>query len=185
MVLGFPHIGQQVNAIAIPLKSAGKEDVSFRPALTHLRQEWEQVVGISSRPADGYFLVGEYLSGIRWKNYPESLRDAFSESVAGIADAIQQPIRYAGPGQYSFFTQPSRWQKIQVQSSSVVCLPETQPTDGALLSALNYGIASVSYPFGLRRYVFMNGACSPKPRPGWNVALCMDCLQIAQKTADL
>lgn len=154
VVLGFPHIGQQASAIAIPLrtlarfwvayywpfadtappilqaqKSAGKEDVSFRPMLTRLRLEWEKVVGTSSRPADGYFLIGEYLSGARWKNYPESLRDAFSQSVSGIVDAIQQPIRYAGPGQYSVFTQPSRWQKIQAQSSSVVCLPETQPTD--------------------------------------------------------
>lgn len=133
VVLGFPHIGRQASAIAIPLKtlagfwvayywpfvdaahpilqaqkSRGKEDVSFRPVLTRLRQEWEKVIGVSSQPADGYFLVGEYLSGARWKNYPETLRSAFSETVLGIVDAIQQPIRYAGPGQYSVFAQPVR-----------------------------------------------------------------------------
>lgn len=154
VVLGFPHIGRQASAIAIPLrtlarfwvayywpfadaahpilqaqKSIGKEDVSFRPVLTRLRREWEQGLGISSQPADGYFLVGEYLSGTRWRNYPETLRNAFSEAVVGIVDALQQPIRYAGPGQYSVFAQPACWQKIQTQSYSVVCLPETRPTD--------------------------------------------------------
>jgi len=128
VVLGFPHIGQQANAIAIPLrtlarfwvayywtfmdqmtiilqaqKSTGKEDLSFRPALTDLRKEWESVVGLS-RPADGYFLVGEYLSKARWMHYPPVLYHAFSVAVLGIVDALQQPIRYAGPGLYSVFT---------------------------------------------------------------------------------
>ena len=153
VVLGFPHIGQQASAIAIPLrtlarfwvayywpfmdemapilqaqKSTGKEDLSFRPALTDLRKEWESVVGLS-RPADGYFLVGEYLSKARWMHYPPVLYHAFSVAVLGIVDALQQPIRYAGPGQYSVFAQPKSWRKIRTESATIVCLPETIPDD--------------------------------------------------------
>ena len=84
VVMGFLHIGQGANSIAIPLRtlarfwvayywpfvnkqqtvlqghrSRGKEDMSFRPALTRLREEWEKLVRVS-RPSDGYFLVGSF-----------------------------------------------------------------------------------------------------------------------------
>lgn len=158
VVLGFPQIGRQGRAIAIPLRTLarfwvayywpfvdpanpilqarqarGKEDISFRPALTRLRQEWERGLGTTSRPSDGFFLVGECLSGVRWKSYQQSLRDAFSAAVEGIAAALQQPIRYAGPGQYSVFSRPARWRDILAGSSAVVCLPETRPGDLCLV----------------------------------------------------
>jgi hypothetical protein len=149
VVLGFPHIGPGAVSIAIPLRtlarfwvayywpfvdprgpiqqgqrSAGKEDLSFRPSLTRLRQEWEKLVG-SSHPSDGYFLVGEFLSEIRMKAYPEPLVEAFSQVIRTITLAIQQPIRYAGPDQYGVFPPPHRWSQIQVTVPSVTCLPET------------------------------------------------------------
>jgi len=136
VVLGFPHISQGSASIALPLRTlarfwvayywpfvnpeqailqgqqtSGKEDISFRPALTHLRREWEKLVGVS-RPSDGHFLVGEFLSEIRMNAYPKSLSKSFSEVIRAITTAIQQPIRYASPDQYNVFAPPRRWKDI-------------------------------------------------------------------------
>lgn len=153
MAIGFPHIGQGFLSIAIPLRTlarfwvayywpfvnsqklipqgqqaSGKEDISFRPALNHLREEWEKLVGVSL-PSDGYFLVGESLSRIHMKAYPQSLLEAFSKAIQAIIIAIQQPIRYAGPDQYGVFAPPRQWKHIRAARQSIACLPETQPTD--------------------------------------------------------
>lgn len=73
LVLGYPHMAQNGTAIAVPLKQLaqfwvayywpfvaqeqpirqgqqirGKQDLSFRLALTQLRQEWEKIVGASN-----------------------------------------------------------------------------------------------------------------------------------------
>ncbi len=157
VVMGFPQIGRGSASIAIPLRtlarfwvayywpfvnpqqailqgqrSPGKEDISFRPALTHLREEWEKIVG-TSRPSDGYFLVGEFLSETRMRAYPKDLSGAFSEAIRAITIAIQQPIRYAGPDQYGVFAPPRRWKEIQSTASSISCLPETHSDDLCVL----------------------------------------------------
>jgi transposase len=74
------------------------------------------------------------INEFRGKRMKEVIEDVFSgvveQLIAGVRDkfflrrqeivnAIQQPIRYAGVGQYSVFTRPARWQKIQMQASSV------------------------------------------------------------------
>lgn len=157
VVLGFPHIGQGSSRIAIPLKtlarfwvayywpfvdprqpipqgqqSRGKGDISFRPAMTRLRQEWERILG-TSHPSDGYFLVGEFLSAMHMQGYPRSLVEAFHQAIRAITVAIQQPIRYAGPEQYEVFAPPRRWDQIRQKEPSTACLPETQPEELCLL----------------------------------------------------
>lgn len=157
VVMGFPQIGIGAASVAIPLRtlarfwvayywpfvnpqqailqgqhSSGKEDISFRPALTHLREEWEKILGVS-RPSDGYFLVGEFLSKARMRTYPEALSGTFSEAIRAITTAIQQPIRYAGPDQYGVFAPPRRWKDIQSAGSAIACLPETRPDDLCVL----------------------------------------------------
>lgn len=157
VVIGFPHIRKDSTPIAIPLRtlarfwvayywpfvnssqgilqgqhSSGKEDISFRPALVHLREEWEKIAG-PSRPSDGYFLVGEFLSETRMRAYPLALKVAFSAAVNAITTAIQQPIRYAGPDQYGAFALPRRWKDIQAAGSSITPLPETNSNDLCVL----------------------------------------------------
>ncbi|MBN2385558.1 MAG: hypothetical protein JXB85_00960 [Anaerolineales bacterium] len=157
VVLGFPHVGQGAAAIAIPLRilarfwvayywpfvdpqqailqgqqARGREDISFRPALTNLRQEWEKLVGVS-HPSDGYFLVGEFLSAIHMRAYPGPLVDAFHQAIRAITVAIQKPIRYAGPDQYGVFAPPRKWDQIQQTEPAAACLPETRPEDMCVL----------------------------------------------------
>lgn len=72
-------------------------DVSFRPALTRLRSEWEEHLG-TARPADGFLLVAELRVPRIASGYPPTLREAYRVAVAAVARALAQPIRYAGPG---------------------------------------------------------------------------------------
>ena len=136
VVLGYAHISESA-PVAIPLRMLasfwlayywpfaaadnpinqgmvmmGKQDISFRNALTQVRQEWQQLVE-NTRPSDGFFLTGEFLTAHRRNNYPPALVKAYYQAITDIADAIHQPIRYAGPGEYSVFAKPRRWKQMK------------------------------------------------------------------------
>ena len=153
VVLGYPQLGLHHSEIAVPLRmlakfwlayywpfvnpqgeikqarqAEGKQDISFRPGLSVLYQEWEKLVG-ASRPADGFYLVGEFASEHRRKSYPAELISAFSMAVDQVVDAILQPIRYAGPGEYSVFERPKRWHKLCVEKQGAICVPGTLDND--------------------------------------------------------
>jgi hypothetical protein len=153
IVLGYPQLGTQHAAIAVPLQmlarfwlayywpfvnplgeikqarqAEGKQDISFRPGLSALYQEWEKLVG-ASRPSDGFYLVGEFASEHRRKSYPSELISSFSTAVEQVVDAIQQPIRYAGSGEYSVFERPKRWSQLHTEKPGAVCVPGTLERD--------------------------------------------------------
>ncbi|MEP0949533.1 MULTISPECIES: HNH endonuclease domain-containing protein [Cyanophyceae] len=46
-------------------------NVAFRPALTKLRRQWEQVIGGLKNPADGFFLINELRSPRKHQCYPQ------------------------------------------------------------------------------------------------------------------
>ncbi len=156
VVMGYAHISEQF-PVAIPLrvlasfwiayywpfvdpnnpiqqgqKALGKHDVSFRPALTCLRQEWETLVA-NARPSDGFYLVSEFVTAHRRNSYPTRLIETYYETIAEITNAIQQPIRYAGPGEYSVFVHPKRWKHLQKEIPNIVSLPATGPNDACLV----------------------------------------------------
>ncbi|MBN2147986.1 MAG: hypothetical protein JW726_11385 [Anaerolineales bacterium] len=158
LALGYAHLGENNAALAIPLRSlanfwiayywpfvsaarpikqgihpADKQDISFRPALTQLRQEWEKVIDGNSLPSDGFYLVGEFQSAHRRSNYPDALIAAYDRTIRDIVDAIQQPVRYAGPGQYSVFKPPKPWKDLQSTSPYIVCIPGTQPYERCIV----------------------------------------------------
>jgi len=158
LALGYAHLSQDGASLAVPLRSLAnfwvayywpfvsaahpieqgihppdKQDISFRPALTQLRQEWEKVIGGNSLPSDGFYLVGEFQSAHRRSNYPAVLTRAYDRVIRDIADAIQQPVRYAGPGQYSVFGRPQRWQELKAANPRMVCIPGTQPNERCLV----------------------------------------------------
>jgi hypothetical protein len=158
LALGYAHLGETGMALAVPLRSlamfwvayywpfisaaqpiqqgihpANKQDISFRFALTQLRLAWEQLIGGNSLASDGFYLVGEFQSAHRRSNYPVVLIAAYDRAIRDIANAIQQPVRYAGSGQYSVFDPPQTWKNLQTSQPHIVCIPGTQPNDRCVI----------------------------------------------------
>jgi hypothetical protein len=158
VVLGYAHISED-SPVAIPLRmlasfwlayywpftdsnqpimqgrsAQGKLDISFRASMIKLRQEWLHLVE-SIRASDGFFLSNEFLTAHRRNNYPQELLKAYFQTLFDISDAIQQPIRYAGPGEYSVFTRPKRWKQIKIEIPGIVSIPNTSLDDLCLVIA--------------------------------------------------
>jgi len=103
-----------------------RNDVSFRPALTALRRQWQHTVHLTVLPSDGFFLVSDMRTPRRRATYDPDLQRAFDAAVTAIATAVQMPIRYAGPGQWTIFGKPMRWDQLP---AAVRALPGTQPQE--------------------------------------------------------
>lgn len=164
VVLNFPDLGFHQRDVAIPLKLLAqfwiayywpfvqfhepiyqgqrsvlkgeiRNDMTFRPQLTALRQEWEQVLGGSvSRPSDGFFLMGELRVPRKYHKYPQSLHQAYAETVAFIEKALEMPIKYAGLGHWEVFGKPC---KLKLLDHSVIAVPGTQSEDKCLIVEAN------------------------------------------------
>jgi len=105
-------------------RSGIANDMAFRPALTHLRETWERQIGIASLPSDGYVLINELRIPRKRVLFPEELITAYSTAVTAIGKTIEeQPIRYAGPGEWSVFEKPARY----APASATLPLPGTHP----------------------------------------------------------
>jgi 5-methylcytosine-specific restriction endonuclease McrA len=153
VVVGYPSLGDGERPVAIPLRllaeqwiayywpftdpgrpipqgisPATKQDMSFRGHLTALQQEWTLLVG-NSRPPDGFFLVSEMRTPRRRSQMPPALLSAYSSARKQISYAIQQPVRYAGPGQWSVFAQP----RTLAELDEVVPVPGTTTNDPCLV----------------------------------------------------
>lgn len=125
----WPFVG---NAPVLQGRPQGlKHDISFRPELTELRSYWDSLNGTSS-DADGYFLVGEARSSRRLQTYPPGLFERYHATIKAIVHAIQQPIRYAGVGNWSVFPKPQRWSALRSMGSAVE-IPGTVDSDLCLL----------------------------------------------------
>jgi hypothetical protein len=112
------------------LGASQRHDVSFRPALTHLRAEWQRALLLVSEAADGFFLLTEMRTPRRRATYPASLVRAYNQAIAAIATAIKMPIRYAGPAQWSIFPPPTQRQQLP---PATLALPGSLPTDMCVL----------------------------------------------------
>ena len=104
---------------------ATRNDVAFRPALTGLRTEWQQLVQFP-QPADGFFLLTEMRTPRRRETYAPSLCQAYRQAVVATASAIQMPIKYAGLGHWSVFDKPARFDQL---SPAILPLPGTHVQD--------------------------------------------------------
>jgi hypothetical protein len=109
-------------------------DMAFRPALTDLRRQWEQVVGGLKNPADGFFLINELRSPRKQQRYPQPLIDAYQTAISAIAKTIEMPIRYAGPGEWSLFEKPQASNQI---ANRTVAVPGTRVKDRCLIIPLD------------------------------------------------
>ena len=155
VVLMYPDVARQGQPVAVPLNrlaelwvayywpfadaqhpiyqgarairdEATRNDIAFRPALTNLRTEWQQLVQLTPQPADGFFLLTEMRTPRRRATYPPALQQAYRQTVVATAKAIQMPIKYAGPGHWSVFDAPARYDQLP---PTVLPLPGTQPQD--------------------------------------------------------
>ena len=106
-----------------------RNDVSFRPALTHLRSEWQRLLLATPEPADGFFLLTEMHTPRRRATYPVALLQAYDQAIVAIVTALKMPIRYAGPDQWSLFPPPARLSILP----PALALPGTLPTDLCVL----------------------------------------------------
>lgn len=125
-----------------------RNDLSFRPALTKLRQEWENLCGggielcgegiepgcgaidLNAGAPDGFLLSGEMRLPRKRAQYPEALVDAYDDAIKAISSALLQPIQYAGPGQWQIFARP---QRLDLLGESVVPIPGARPEDRCLV----------------------------------------------------
>ena len=159
VVLLYPDVARQGQPVAVPLSrlaelwvayywpfadaqlpiyqgarairdEATRNDIAFRPVLTNLRAQWQQLVQLTPRPADGFFLLTEMRIPRRRTTYQPALQQAYQQAVAATAKAIQMPIKYAGPGHWSVFDAPARYDQLP---PNVLPLPGTQPQDTCLV----------------------------------------------------
>jgi hypothetical protein len=155
VVLSFPDAGSHDRPIAIPLRVLAEywlayywpfvdprapisqgprslrngtlaNDMAFRPALAALRQAWQEVVGETVRPSDGFFLINEFRVTRRREGYPLTLRRAFGLAVSNVARSIEQPIHYAGPGEWGVFSRPVAFAAL---ADRAVAIPSTTAAD--------------------------------------------------------
>ena len=107
-----------------------RNDISFRPALEQLRKHWETVIQTGAIASDGFFLLSEFRTPRRRASYPVALQNAHKQAITAIVSAIQQPIRYAGVGEYTVFDKPKR---LSDMNASVSPLPGALPNDVCVL----------------------------------------------------
>lgn len=155
VVLTFPDLRTYQSDVAIPLKllaeywiayywpfvdpaqpirqgqqAKNSNDMAFRPALTELRRQWEEVIGGIKNPADGFFLINELRSPRKRQNYPDALKEAYQKAITAIAKTIQMPIRYAGLGEWSVFEKTQSYNEVAYR---MVAVPGTQVRDRCLI----------------------------------------------------
>jgi hypothetical protein len=109
-----------------------RQDMSFRLALTALRQTWETTTAAPGHPADGFVVRSELrLPRVR-DTFPLPLRTAYQTARDAIMEALAYPIQYAGPAgaTWSVFPRPARLAQLP---PTVVAIPGTQLTDRCLL----------------------------------------------------
>lgn len=160
LVLSYPGLAQHEQPVAVPLARIAelwaayywpfvgpqpvyqgprsmfqgtlRNDVSFRPALTQLRAEWQRTLLTTAEPADGFFLFTEMRTPRRRTTYPAPLVRAYDQAVTAIAAAIRKPIQYAGPEQWSLFPQPEPFGRL---AGHALPLPGTTLADVCVVIA--------------------------------------------------
>jgi hypothetical protein len=103
-------------------------DMSFRDELTALRLLWKTTMD-DNDPSAGFFLKNAMGMARERTTFAPDLAITYDATVKEIAKAIQQPIKFAGPGQYTVFDKPRKLHDLENVSS----IPSAQPTDLCLV----------------------------------------------------
>jgi hypothetical protein len=87
-----------------------KQDISFRPALTKLRQAWENMISSESLASDGFFLVSEFRSAHHHYQYPIPLIEASQLNIVCIPGTLaNEKCIVVDAELWSSFTELSLW----------------------------------------------------------------------------
>ena len=105
-----------------------RNDMAFRPSLRDLRARWEAMFGHSAA-GDGWMLVEQMRVPRLRDPFDATFRTAYRATVRKIADAVRQPLQYAGEGEWSVFTKPRRANTLPPST----WLPGTRPNDACTL----------------------------------------------------
>ena len=106
-----------------------QNDMAFRTALTGFRQLWQENWGGLSNPAVGFFVIEELRVARRRARYSPEVLSIYAQTQQKIARTIEMPIRYAGPGEWTVFDKPARYNRLQ----NVTAIPGTQAYDVCLV----------------------------------------------------
>ncbi len=106
-----------------------RSDMAFRPALTEFRRQWQEHWGGLSAPSDGFFIINELRVPRIRAQQPPALLKAYYQALKKIADTLQMPIRYAGPGEWTVFAKPRHLSELY----DVTAVPGTKPDDLCLV----------------------------------------------------
>jgi len=107
-----------------------RNDIAFRVELTLLRTLWNNQISQVEAPQDGFFVIDEMHRPSRKSTYSLEFVTAYQRAIQKIIQAIRQPIQYAGPGEWSVFDKPARYQQFQ---DRCIALPETKSSDYCLI----------------------------------------------------
>ncbi|THF70387.1 hypothetical protein E7T06_07950 [Deinococcus sp. Arct2-2] len=133
LVYYWPFVGKmQILQGARSLRVSGlTQDLSFRPALSALRAAWEGLPGTDDDPAAGALLLADYRVGRR--RLPPEVERQTEQVLKVIAQAVKQPVRYAGGrGPHALFSVPG-----PAGQQHGVPLPGILPTDTAFTVPAN------------------------------------------------
>ncbi|HKJ32659.1 MAG TPA: HNH endonuclease domain-containing protein [Balneolales bacterium] len=160
VVMNFPDAADQHRDIAIPLKLLAdywiayywsfvdvnyqvyqgprsnrngvlSNDISFRPELTELRKKWLDLNPGGNRPSDGFYLINEFRIKRKYQSYPLSFSNLYKRTNTKIRTALEQPIRYAGPGNWQVFEKPKPLRMYD--RSGIIALPGAKENEKCLL----------------------------------------------------
>jgi hypothetical protein len=157
VVLAYPDVGHDDRAVAVPLRMLAeawvayywpfmdaaapvaqgiqsllgerpRQDVAFRAHVTELRRVWEGIYGPSG-PAGGWLLVEHLRVARKRAAYPPALVRLYERTLTSVATAMRQPMRHAGPGEWSVFSPPRPLRDLD----GVQALPGARPADACLV----------------------------------------------------
>jgi hypothetical protein len=83
----WPFVGPQTSILQGPVSQRDgqiRQDMSFRSELRHLYQAWEQFIGSSAQPSDGYLLIADLRVERLRQQYPTQVIDAYAAARRAI-----------------------------------------------------------------------------------------------------
>ena len=160
VVLNFPDLAMAGQDVAVPLKmlaelwlayywafadptapilqgavavrgGVARNDFTFRPELTALRLQWDELQQTTASPADGFLLFNEMRVPRRRERCGPAVQAAYQTAVRKAMSALELPIRYAGQGEatYSVFAPP----RLYADLPEAAAVPGTQLKDRCLV----------------------------------------------------
>lgn len=150
VALEYPHLSHTTSGVAVPLRLLAEfwlayywafvnpqmpirqghdaTDFSFRDELTAFRTLWQSGHGLDN-PAEGFYIRNVMAIARKRQTYPTSVYQAYEQCINKAMKALQQPIRYAGTGEYTLFEKPQKLKDL----TQVVAVPSAQEDDLCLV----------------------------------------------------